>query len=104
MQDKVQSIASTAALDINTEGFTALQTADDYKKARVGKNCESVNKHTLHNEHIFYVYIIRKSPANPYQLQFQADADSLNPVANTDNDPSNNVDLNSDGKLMNMIP
>lgn len=99
VQDKVQSIASTAALDINTKDLAALQTADDYKKPEWARIVNQLISIRLHNEHIFYVYIIRKSPANPYQLQFQADADSLNPVANTDNDPSNNVDLNSDGKI-----
>ena len=99
MQDKVLAIASTAASQFSAKDFDALQVKDDWKKpewAKVGNQLEKVRKE---NSDVFYAYVIRKSKADPTKMEFAGDADSINPFANTDNDPTNDVDMNRDGKI-----
>src|SRR3990167_3464162 len=40
-----------------------------------------------------------KTEADPMAMEFVADAESINPYANLDEDPSNDVDANKDGVI-----
>ena len=45
------------------------------------------------------MYIFRKKMNNPEMMEFVADADSIDPYANTSNDPSRYIDVNRDGQV-----
>jgi hypothetical protein len=52
------------------------------------------------NEDILFAYIIRRTKADPTKGEFVADSHSLNPYANVDDDPTNDVNLPpNDGPL-----
>ncbi|MBP9773129.1 MAG: hypothetical protein KBD00_00685 [Candidatus Peribacteraceae bacterium] len=99
VQDKIASIAATAALDVDPKDLAELQVQDDYKKPEWTKVVTQIKNVRLHNQHVYFVYIIRKSAKDPNSLLFVADSHSLNPFANTDNDPTNDVDANNDGTI-----
>lgn len=97
MQDKVVGIASTAASQFEAKDIEALQTEEDWKKAEWAKVVNLLKKVRIENSKVTFVYLIRKSKKSQDQMEFVADSHSLNPYANLDNDPSNNIDANNDG-------
>lgn len=99
MQDKVVAIARTAALDIDINDLNQLKNESDYKKPVWGKVVNQLVGVKTTNSDILYVYIIRKSEKNSDQIEFVADAASIDPYANFDTDTSNDVDANEDGKI-----
>ncbi len=97
MKDKVLAIAVTATSQFDADDIQALQTKDDWQKPEwqtIGSALQRIKKE---NPGVMYAYIIRKTKADPAKMEFAGDGDSINPFANTDNDPSNDVDMNSDG-------
>lgn len=97
MKDKVLAIAVTATSQFNADDIQALQTKDDWQKPEwrtIGSALQRIKKE---NPGVMYAYIIRKTKADPTKMEFAGDGDSINPFANTDNDPSNDVDMNGDG-------
>lgn len=99
MKDKVIAIASTAASQFNAHDLNALQVKEDWKKPewiKIGRQLEKIRKE---NKDVVFAYIFRKSRADARKMEFAGDADSINPYANTDNDPTNDVDMNHDGKI-----
>lgn len=99
MRDRVMSIASTAALQIDPKDLEALQAVEDWRKPEWQKVTNQLIQVRQHNDDIMYVYIFRHEKDNPNGLEIVADADSLNPYANVDDDPTNDVDMNRDGKI-----
>lgn len=97
MKDKVLAIAVTATTQFDADDIQALQTKDDWQKPewrRIGTALQRIKKE---NPGVMYAYIIRKTKGDPTKMEFAGDGDSINPFANTDNDPSNDVDMNGDG-------
>ena len=93
MREKVESIAATAALQFDAKDLNALQVEQDWKKpewAKVVHQLESVRKS---NKDLMYAYIIRAAKGRPGELEFVSDSHSINPYANTDSDPTNDVDV-----------
>lgn len=97
IQERVQAIATTGALQIDPTDLAALQVEEDWKKPQWAKVVNQLKDMRVQNDDILFVYIFRKSTRVPSQLEFVSDSHSLNPYANTDDDPTNNVDTNSDG-------
>lgn len=93
MREKVESIAATAALQFDAKDLDALQIEKDWKKpewAKVVRQLESVRKS---NADLIYAYIIRSTKERPDELEFVSDSHSINPYANVDADPKNDVDV-----------
>ncbi len=99
MQDKVLAIAITAAPQFDAKDLEALQIKEDWKKPEWAKLGNQLAKIRRENTGVMYAYIIRKSKTDPGKMEFAGDADSINPFANTDNDPTNDVDMNRDGEI-----
>ena len=99
MQDKVLAIASTAAPQFDAKDLEELQVHEDWKKPEWGKVVNQLVKIRMQNPDVIYAYIIRKTKSDQNKMEFAADASSINPYANTDTDPTNDVDMNQDGKI-----
>jgi predicted transcriptional regulator len=99
MQDKVLAIASTAAPQFDANDINALQVKDDWHRPEWNKIENQLIKIRKETKDVFYVYIFRKMKTDSNKMEFVGDADSINPLANTDNDPTNDVDMNHDGKI-----
>jgi len=97
MQDQVRSIAATAVFQFDPKDIEALRVESDWKKPEWAKVVNQLKQIRMNNENIFFVYMFRKSPKDPNRLEFVADSHSMNPYANTDNDPFNNVDVDGNG-------
>jgi hypothetical protein len=99
LKDQVKAIAITGAQQFDAKDLEQLQVEGDWRKPEWGKVVKSLGKIRDDNEDILFSYIFRKNPQHPDQLQFIADSHSLNPYANTDTNPANDVDANGDGKI-----
>ena len=99
MQETVKSIAATGAFQFDAKDLDALQTEADWKKPEWAKVVKQQEKIRNNNEDVTYVYIFRKAKNDPKKIEFISDSHSLNPYANTDSDPSNDVDADKNGKI-----
>ncbi len=99
MQETVRSIASTGAFQLNPADLDALRKEEDWQKPQWTTVVHQLEQIRRSNDDIAFVYLFRKNPADPAKLEFVADSHSINPYANTDDDSTNNVDVNHDGKI-----
>jgi signal transduction histidine kinase len=109
LRDRLLTISITQAANIDANDLAALQGADDWKKPEWTHVVNALHNAKYSNSQIVFMYIFRKAKNDPTTMEFVADADSLNPYANTDNDPSGAtipasscplcVDANRDGKI-----
>lgn len=99
IKDQVRSIASTAASQFNPQDLAALQQEEDWRKPEWAKVVGQLRDIRVHNESLLFAYIFRRSEESPSGVEFVADSHSLNPFANADDDPSNDVDTNGDGTI-----
>lgn len=99
MRDKVIAIAVTGSSQFNTSDLNVLEKKEDWEKPEYKKITNQLGRIKKENTGVIYAYIIRKSKIGSHKMEFISDADSLNPFANTDNDPANDVDMNHDGKI-----
>jgi predicted transcriptional regulator len=97
LKTEVQSIANTAAYDFDVKDLDQLRVESDWHKPEWAKVVNKLKAIKTHNDDILYAYIFRKSDEINHII-FVADADSINPYANSDNDPTNNVDLPYEGE------
>src|SRR3989344_3899151 len=99
LRERLITISITAAANIDSKDLEALQTEEDWQKpewARVGNR---LNKAKYSNKDIVFMYVFRKTAEDPLQMEFVADADSIDPYANTRGDLSRYVDVNRDGNI-----
>ncbi len=99
LRQRIEGIARTAAPFFSPSDIKALTTESDWQKPewhRVTNQLLAVEKS---NEDILFAYIFRKRPSDSTLMEFVADSHSVNPYANTDTDPSNDVDANKDGLI-----
>ncbi|MBI1812959.1 hypothetical protein HYR82_04245 [Candidatus Peregrinibacteria bacterium] len=99
MQDQVKSIAATGSYQFDATDMDALRVEADWKKPQWAKVVNQLKDIRMHNPDLVFVYIFRKSPHDPHRIEFVADSHSLNPYANTDNNPSNDADADGNGKI-----
>lgn len=97
LQEKVVSIAATGASQFSAEDLNVLRTEEDWQKPEWSKVVNHLQQIRDNNEKILFAYIIRKTSDDT--MEFVADSHSINPYANTDEDPNNDVDANGDGKI-----
>ncbi|MBI4093860.1 HAMP domain-containing histidine kinase [Candidatus Kaiserbacteria bacterium] len=97
LRERLLSISITQAANIDADDLAALHVEADWKKPEWGKVVTQLKKAKDSNPNIVFMYIIRKLQDDPTQMEFVADAESIYPYANSDADPTNDVDANKDG-------
>jgi signal transduction histidine kinase len=99
LRDRLLSISITEAANIDAGDLGALQVEQDWQKPEWAKVVHSLKSAKDANRDIVFMYIFRKTAGDPVVMEFVADAESLNPYANTDDDSTNDVDANGDGVI-----
>lgn len=99
LRERLQSISITQAANIDAKNIEALQEEDDWKKPEWARVVTRLKKAKDDNPNIVFMYIFRKKKSDPTTMEFVADAESINPYANTDGNPTNDIDSNKDGKV-----
>lgn len=99
LRQRLLSIATTQAANISYQDLEELQTERDWKKPQWTKVVKQLKNAKDNNTSIVFMYVFRKQKDDPSKMVFVADAESINPYANTDADNSNDVDANGDGKV-----
>lgn len=90
IQERVKSIAATAALQFDANDIEQIHTVDDISRPEYAKLVHHLNRIRRENEGVKYAYIMR--PTQDAQIwEFVADADAL--------DPFTVIDVNGDGKI-----
>ena len=97
LRQRLLSIVTTQVANIDANDVEELQVEEDWKKPEWRRLVTQLKRSKDHNGDIVFMYIYRKNKDDPTQLEFVADAESLNPYANSDSDPANDVDANKDG-------
>lgn len=83
IQERVKSIAATAALQFRAADVEAIRTAEDIQKPEYSKLIYDLNRIRRENEGVKYAYIMRPT-GEPGVHQFVADADALDPFTQRD--------------------
>src|SRR3989344_9658231 len=99
LRERLLSISVTAAANIDPVALSHLKTEADWTTPEWTSIVHQLKRTKDQNENIVFMYIFRKTEADPTAMEFVADAESINPYANLDEDPSNNVDANKDGLI-----
>ncbi len=99
LRERLLTISITEATNINAADVEALHTESDWQKPEWARVVNSLHAAKYANDSVVYMYMFRKTASDPNQMEYIADADSINPFANTDADPANDVDVNRDGKI-----
>lgn len=99
MQERARSIASAGALQVDANDLAQLQVERDWEKPEWTKVVEQLKALRMSNADLLSVYILRRSQEDSERIVFVADSHSLNPYANIDEDPGNNIDANRDGVI-----
>lgn len=86
-------------LEFDPQDINALHVESDEQKPAYAKVTKILQGIRQHNTDIVYAYIFRHARHDPQALEFVADADSHNPYAKLDADPTNDVDASRDGKI-----
>ncbi len=97
LRERILTISITAAATIDAKDLAELQMESDWQKPEWARVVNNLHKAKYSNEDIVFMYVFRKTSQNPNEMEFVVDADSINPYANTNQDPSINVDVNRDG-------
>ncbi len=109
LRDRLITISITQAANIDATDIEALRQNTDYLKPEWAHLVNKLHRAKYSNDQIVFMYIFRKTNADPTKMEFVADADSLDPYANLNNDPSGDtipasscpkcVDSNRDGTI-----
>ncbi|MEK7668995.1 MAG: HAMP domain-containing sensor histidine kinase [Patescibacteria group bacterium] len=99
LRERILTISITAATNIDSEDLDALQTEEDWKKPEWTHVTSKLHKAKYSNKDIVFMYIFRKKKDDPTRMEFVADADSVDPYANTSDNSSKYIDVNRDGKI-----
>jgi signal transduction histidine kinase len=97
LREKILTISITAAANIEGEDLAQLQTEEDWRKPEWQEVVTKLNRAKYSNDDVVFMYIFRKTGEDPSQMEFVADADSINPYANSIINSRLNVDVNRDG-------
>src|SRR3989338_11146529 len=97
LRERLLSIVTTQVANIDVHVVEALQKEEDWKKPEWKRLVTRLKRSKDHNGDIVFMYVYRRNKDNPEQLEFVADAESINPYANADADSTNDVDANKDG-------
>jgi methyl-accepting chemotaxis protein len=97
MQETIRSIATAGAQQFEAADIEILREKNDWQRPEWKKVVTQLEKIRKANSDITFAYIFRKDPQDEHAFQFVSDSHSINPFANTDEDPSNDIDANKDG-------
>lgn len=97
LRERLLSISITQAANIDAAMLAELRVEEDWQKPEWEYIVSRLKRAKDANENIVYMYIFRKNAEDPTRMEFVADAESINPYANLDDDPTNDVDANGDG-------
>lgn len=97
LRNRLLSISITQAANISADDLEALQVEEDWQKPEWVSVVSSLKKAKDANPNIVFMYIFRRTGEDPSVMEFVADAESIYPYANSDEDPTNDVDANGDG-------
>ena len=97
LRERLLTVSITAAANIDAKDLEALRVEEDWKKPEWARVITRLHKAKYSNEDVVFIYIFRKKSDDQTQMEFVADADSIDPYANTSGDPSRYVDVNRDG-------
>lgn len=97
LRERLLSITITAVSNIDYKDIQSLQVEEDWKKPEWTRVVKQLKRTKDNNKNIVFMYIFRKTKSDPTKMEFVADAESINPYVNLDEDPSNDVDANNDG-------
>lgn len=99
LRERILTISITTAANIEGEDLAQLQTESDWQKPEWRRVVTKLNNSKYSNDDVVFMYIFRKKASDPTQMEFVADADSINPYANDIIDPAKNIDVNRDGVI-----
>ncbi|QDT91465.1 sensor histidine kinase [Gimesia algae] len=99
LRERLLAIVTTQAANIDVAEVEALQVEGDWQKPEWARLVKRLQAARDRNSDIVYIYLFRRNRDDPRQLEFVTDAGSLNPYANYDDDPTNDVDNNGDGLI-----
>ena len=97
LREKILTISITAAANIDADDLSQLQSELDWQKPEWAEVVNKLNRAKYSNDDVVFMYIFRKTSEDPTQMEFIADADSINPYANSLINRFKNVDVNRDG-------
>lgn len=97
LRQRLLSISITQAANIDPANLAALQEEADWQKPEWTRVVSRLKRAKDDNPNIVFMYIFRRSAEDPSKMEFVADAESIYPYANSDDDPTNDVDSNGDG-------
>lgn len=99
LRERILTISITAAANIDANDLDVLNVEADASKPEWERVVTTLHKAKYSNEDVVFMYIFRKLKNDPSEMEFIADADSVDPYANTDQTASNDVDVNRDGVI-----
>lgn len=99
LRERLLSIGTTEVANIDPNDIQDLQVESDWTKPAWSRVVHQLKKAKDNNPNIVFMYIFRKAKSDPTNMVFVADAESINPYANVDGNPLNEVDANQDGKV-----
>lgn len=107
LREAIMTISVTQAANISANDLAVLQGQEDWQKPEWRRVVSQLHGAKYSNKNVVFMYIFRKTAEDPTQMEFVADADSINPFANTENalgvesipisECSRCVDVNRDG-------
>jgi signal transduction histidine kinase len=99
LRERLLSISITEAANLSADSIQQLNVESDWMKPEWRDVVTRLKRAKDGNPNIVFMYIFRKRASDPTQMEFVADAESIDPYANLDSDPTNDVDANHDGKI-----
>lgn len=99
LKERILAISITTAVNIDAKDINLLQNKNDWQKPAWSRVVNQLHKVKYNNDDIVFMYIFRKTKNDPKRMEFVADADSVDPFANSGSDTSKYIDVNRDGKI-----
>lgn len=91
LRERLLSIVTTASTEFDSNDVEQLHVEEDWKKPEWAKVVHQMEKIRKNNSKILFVYMFRKSPTDPKNMEFVADSHSIDPYAK--------MDINNDGVI-----
>lgn len=89
LRERLLSIVTTSVVTFDPHDVEKLRIEDDWKKPEWAKVVHKMEKIRKNNKDILFMYMFRKSEADPTKMEFVTDSHSIDPFAK--------IDINGDG-------
>ncbi|USN92037.1 MAG: HAMP domain-containing histidine kinase [Candidatus Nomurabacteria bacterium] len=97
LRQRLLTISITAASSISASDLDQLRVEGDWRNPAWARVVNTLNRAKYDNDDVVFMYIFRKTENDATQMEFVADADSINPYANSGEEGTWLVDVNRDG-------